>query len=143
MQLGHDRPSHILVPAIHLNRAEIREIFLREMGGADPALTDDPAALAEASRVHLRPKFLSARVAVSGANFAIAETGALCVVESEAMAACPDSAGHPDHRDGDREGGPAWRDRHGSRGRKRRSPRRGSAFDLPPSDNGASRLAVS
>ncbi len=83
VQLGHDRPSHILVPAIHRNRAEIREIFLREMNGVDPALTDEPAALAEAARLYLRRKFLAARVAVSGANFAIAETGTLCVVESE------------------------------------------------------------
>ncbi len=83
VQLGHDRPSHILVPAIHRNRAEIREIFLREMGDAPPGLTDDPAALAEAARLHLRRKFLSARVGISGANFAVAETGALCVVESE------------------------------------------------------------
>src|SRR5215468_8241984 len=83
VQLGHDRPSHILVPAIHRNRAEIREIFLREMGDVDPALTDSPAALAEAARLHLRRKFLSATVGISGANFAIAETGTLCVVESE------------------------------------------------------------
>jgi L-lactate dehydrogenase complex protein LldF len=83
VQLGHDKPSHILVPAIHRNRAEIREIFLREMPGVDPALTDDPAALAEAARRHLRAKFLTAQVAVSGANFAIAETGTLAVVESE------------------------------------------------------------
>ncbi len=83
VQLGHDRPSHILVPAIHRNRAEIREIFLREMGDANPALTADPAALAEAARIHLRRLFLSARVGISGANFAVAETGALCVVESE------------------------------------------------------------
>jgi L-lactate dehydrogenase complex protein LldF len=83
VQLGHDRPSHILVPAIHRNRAEIRDIFLREMGDVDPALTDDPAALAEAARRHLRRKFLSSTVGISGANFAIAETGTLCVVESE------------------------------------------------------------
>jgi L-lactate dehydrogenase complex protein LldF len=83
VQLGKDRPSHILVPAIHRNRAEIREIFLREMGDVDPSLTDNPAALAEAARVHLRRKFLAAKVGVSGANFAIAETGTLCVVESE------------------------------------------------------------
>ena len=83
VQLGADRPSHILVPAIHRNRAEIREIFLREMGDVDPGLTDDPAALAEAARLHLRRKFLSAQVGISGANFAIAETGTLCVVESE------------------------------------------------------------
>ncbi len=83
VQLGDDRPSHILVPAIHRNRAEVREIFLRAMPDVDPALTDDPRALAEAARRHLRRKFLSAQVAVSGANFAIAETGTLSVVESE------------------------------------------------------------
>jgi len=83
VQLGHDRPSHILVPAIHRNRAEIREIFLREMPGVDPGLSDTPAALTEAARLYLRRRFLSARVGISGANFAIAETGTLCVVESE------------------------------------------------------------
>jgi L-lactate dehydrogenase complex protein LldF len=87
VQLGHDSPSHILVPAIHRNRAEIREIFLREMGTAGipapPDLSDEPRALAEAARAHLRRKFLTAGVAISGANFAIAETGTLAVVESE------------------------------------------------------------
>ena len=88
VQLGHDRPSHIVVPAIHRNRAEIRDIFIREMGasGGVPApagLTDEPRALAEAARRHLRQRFLSARVAISGANFAVAETGTLAVVESE------------------------------------------------------------
>ena len=82
VQLGHDWPSHILVPAIHRNRAEIREIFLREMPGVGE-LTDEPRDLAMAARKHLRRKFLSARVAVSGANFGIAETGTLAVVESE------------------------------------------------------------
>ncbi len=83
VQLGKDRPSHILVPAIHRNRAEIRDIFLREMGDVDPGLTDTPAALTEAARLHLRRAFLSTRVGISGANFAIAETGTLCVLESE------------------------------------------------------------
>ena len=83
VQLGHDQPSHILVPAIHRGRAEIREIFLREMPGVDPALTDDPPRLAEAARSYLRAKFLTARVAISGANFGVAETGTLSVVESE------------------------------------------------------------
>ena len=83
VQLGHDRPSHILVPAIHRNRAEIREIFRNEMPDAPAGLTDDPAALAAAARSHLRQAFLSAQVGVSGANFAIAETGLLVVVESE------------------------------------------------------------
>jgi L-lactate dehydrogenase complex protein LldF len=83
VQLGRDRPSHILVPAIHRNRAEIRDIFLREMGDVDPELTDTPAALTEAARLHLRRAFLSARVGISGVNFAVAETGTLCVLESE------------------------------------------------------------
>ena len=81
IQLNDDFPSHILVPAIHRNRAEIRDIFRRELGLED--LTDEPEALAEAARVHLRAKFLSARMGVSGANFAVAETGSVCVFESE------------------------------------------------------------
>lgn len=84
VQLGHDKPSHILVPAIHRGRAEIRDIFLREMPGLDPdVLTDDPSQLADAARAYLREAFLRAKVAVSGANFAVAETGTLTVVESE------------------------------------------------------------
>ena len=87
VQLGGDLPSHILVPAIHRNRSEIREIFLREMGkvgrAAPEDLTDDPARLAEAARLHLREKFLRAKVGISGANFAVADTGSLVVVESE------------------------------------------------------------
>jgi L-lactate dehydrogenase complex protein LldF len=87
VQLGDDLPSHILVPAIHRNRAEIREIFRSAMGAAGkPApddLTDDPGELASAARLHLREKFLRAKVAVSGANFAVADTGTLVVVESE------------------------------------------------------------
>jgi len=87
VQLGDDLPSHILVPAIHRNRAEIREVFRREMGkvgrAAPDDLTDVPAELAGAARLHLREKFLRAKMAVSGANFAVAETGTLVVVESE------------------------------------------------------------
>jgi L-lactate dehydrogenase complex protein LldF len=87
VQLGDDLPSHILVPAIHRNRAEIREIFLRamkEVGRPAPEdLTDEPVVLAAAARAHLREKFLRATVGVSGANFAVAETGTLVVVESE------------------------------------------------------------
>ena len=87
VQLGHDRPSHILVPAIHRGRAEIREIFRQEMGKvgrpAPEDMTDMPRELAEAARLHLREKFLRAKVAISGANFAIADTGTLVVLESE------------------------------------------------------------
>ncbi|MEV0449026.1 lactate utilization protein B [Streptomyces sp. NPDC050600] len=87
VQLGDDRPSHILVPAIHRNRGEIRDVFrseMKEWGRPAPeGLTDSPAELAEAARLHLREKFLRAKVGISGANFMVAETGTLVVVESE------------------------------------------------------------
>ena len=81
IQLAGETSSHILVPAIHKNRAEIREIFMRELDLQD--LSDDPKELTEAARLYLRKKFLSAKVGISGANFAVAETGTICVVESE------------------------------------------------------------
>ena len=83
VQLGEDWPSHILVPAIHRNRSEIRELFLREIPSVDIELSDEPGALAGTARAFLRERFLSAKVAVSGANFAVADTGTLVVVESE------------------------------------------------------------
>jgi L-lactate dehydrogenase complex protein LldF len=82
VQLSGDRSSHILVPAIHKNRAEIRDVFRRRLPGNEE-LTDDPAAIAEAARRYLREKFLAVGVGISGANFAVAETGTICVVESE------------------------------------------------------------
>jgi L-lactate dehydrogenase complex protein LldF len=81
IQLGEDRPSHIVVPALHKNRQQIREIFQREMNL--PELGDQPQDLADAARVFLREKFLRVKTGVSGANFLIAETGGVCVVESE------------------------------------------------------------
>jgi L-lactate dehydrogenase complex protein LldF len=83
VQLADDKPSHILVPAIHRNREEIRRIFLEHMPGVDPALTEEPRVLAMAARAYLRRTFLAAKVAISGANFGVAETGTLAVVESE------------------------------------------------------------
>ncbi len=83
IQLGDDdRQSHILVPAIHRNREEIRALFRRRLPGSED-VSDEPAALTAAARAYLREKFLSVRVGISGANFAIAETGAVGVVESE------------------------------------------------------------
>ena len=81
LQLSDDWPSHILVPAIHRNRREIRELFTRKLGVE--GLGDDPEELTDAARRHLRQAFLRARVGISGANFAIAETGTVAVVESE------------------------------------------------------------
>jgi L-lactate dehydrogenase complex protein LldF len=86
VQLSNDTPSHILVPAIHKNRAEIRELFVRTLPDAPADLSDDPAELAETARRHLRALFLRARVGISGANFAVAETGTVAVVESEGNA---------------------------------------------------------
>lgn len=81
IQLGNDKPSHIVAPALHKNRRQVRELFQREMNLPD--LGDTPDDLAEAARVFLREKFLRIPVAVSGANFLIAETGSVCIVESE------------------------------------------------------------
>ncbi len=81
VQLGEDKLSHIVVPALHRNRSEIREIFLRKMKLAE--LSDRPEDLTGAARGYLREKFLRVKAGFSGANFAIAETGSICVVESE------------------------------------------------------------
>ncbi|MEV6105651.1 LutB/LldF family L-lactate oxidation iron-sulfur protein [Streptomyces sp. NPDC051940] len=83
VQLADDLPSHILVPAIHRNRDEIREIFRAEIPGAPADLGSAPEELAATARAFLREKFMTVPVAVSGANFAVAETGTLAVVESE------------------------------------------------------------
>ncbi|CAN5147167.1 LutB/LldF family L-lactate oxidation iron-sulfur protein [soil metagenome] len=81
IQLAGETSSHILVPAIHKNRSEIRELFMEKLGARD--LSDDPPDLANVARLYLREKFLKAKVGISGANFAVAETGTVCVVESE------------------------------------------------------------
>jgi L-lactate dehydrogenase complex protein LldF len=81
IQLAGETSSHILVPAIHKNRAEIQELFSRELGTGN--LSDEPSDLTEAARLYLRERFLRAKVGISGANFAVAETGTVCVVESE------------------------------------------------------------
>lgn len=81
LQLGDGQPSHIVVPALHKNRRQVRDLFARVM--RMPELSDDPQALTAAARAYLRQKFLAVKTAVCGANFLIAETGGVCVVESE------------------------------------------------------------
>jgi L-lactate dehydrogenase complex protein LldF len=81
IQLGQDKPSHIVVPALHKNRHQVREIFQRKM--ELESLGDQPSDLADAARVYLRERFLRVPIAISGANFLIAETGGVCIVESE------------------------------------------------------------
>ncbi len=81
LQMGKDRPSHFVAPALHINRAQVRAMFQREMHLPD--LGDQPVDLATAARNYLREKYLRIRVAISGANFLIADTGGVCLVESE------------------------------------------------------------
>jgi len=81
IQLGKDRPSHFVAPALHVNRQQVRAMFQREMNLPD--LGEEPEDLATAARNYLREKFLRVKVAVSGGNFLIADTGGLCILESE------------------------------------------------------------
>jgi L-lactate dehydrogenase complex protein LldF len=81
LQLGDEEPSHIVAPALHVNRGQVREIFARRMGVEN--LSDNPQALTAAARDYLREKFLRVPTAIGGANFLLAETGAVAVVESE------------------------------------------------------------
>ena len=82
VQLAGDTPSHILVPAVHYGRGQVRDLFRRTIAqGRD--LSDDPQELAEVSRLYLRERFLRAPMGVTGANVGVAETGTVCVVENE------------------------------------------------------------
>ncbi len=81
IQMGKDRPSHFVAPALHVNRAQVRAMFQREMHL--PELGEEPEDLATAARIYLREKYLRIKVAISGGNFLIADTGGLCIVESE------------------------------------------------------------
>jgi L-lactate dehydrogenase complex protein LldF len=81
IQLGHDKPSHIVVPALHKNKTEIRQLFLEKMHLSE--LGTQPEDLTAAARTYLRERVLRVKVGFSGANFAVAETGSVCVVESE------------------------------------------------------------
>jgi L-lactate dehydrogenase complex protein LldF len=81
VQLGGDKSSHIVAPAVHKNRSQVRQIFRERMNLPD--LTDDPEELTAAARRYLREKFLRVKIGISGANFLVAETGSVCIVESE------------------------------------------------------------
>ncbi len=83
-QLSGEMPSHIVMPAIHKTTADVAELFARTIG-TDPN-EDDPKQLTEAMRNNARPKFLEAHAGLTGANFAIAETGAFVVCTNEGNA---------------------------------------------------------
>jgi L-lactate dehydrogenase complex protein LldF len=83
-QLDDEPPSHIVVPAVHKLRTDVAEVFARTLG-TDPANSDVPY-LAESQRRHTRPYYLAARAGMTGANFAVAETGAIVVCTNEGNA---------------------------------------------------------
>jgi len=84
VQLRREPPSHIVMPAIHLKKEEIGELFHHELG-SEKGLTD-PKILTEVARQHLREKFLAAHAGITGVNFAIAETGGFVVCTNEGNA---------------------------------------------------------
>ncbi|MFK7848453.1 MAG: lactate utilization protein B [Rhodothermales bacterium] len=84
VQLSGDTPSHIVLPAIHLKKEEVGEVFHKTIG--TDAGASDPKYLTEAARQHLRGQFLKAEAAITGVNFAIAETGGFVICTNEGNA---------------------------------------------------------
>ena len=84
VQLRHEPPSHIVMPAIHLRRSEVGDLFEREMGS--PHGVDDPETLTRIARRDLRARFLGAEAGITGVNFAVAESGAFVIVTNEGNA---------------------------------------------------------
>ena len=84
LQLMHKKPSHIVLPAIHIKKEEIGELFVREMG-TEPG-NNDQTYLTHAARKNLRHKFIEAEAAMTGANFAVASTGECVVCTNEGNA---------------------------------------------------------
>ncbi|HYE91554.1 MAG TPA: lactate utilization protein B, partial [Terriglobales bacterium] len=81
IQLAHERPSHIIAPAIHKTKGQVADLFSRELGRPDvPA---DPEVLTAIARAELREKFLQADMGITGANFAVADTGTVVLVTNE------------------------------------------------------------
>jgi L-lactate dehydrogenase complex protein LldF len=84
VQFRNEAPSHIVLPAIHLKKEDVGETFHQHLG--TPKGNKDPQFLTEAARQHLRGHFLSSEVAITGVNFAIAETGEFVVCTNEGNA---------------------------------------------------------
>jgi iron-sulfur cluster-binding protein len=83
VQLKKEAPYHIVFPAMHLTRGDISELFARELGSAP---TDNPEELTMIARRVLRQKYITADIGLTGANFAIAETGMISITENEGNA---------------------------------------------------------
>ncbi|REK52163.1 MAG: iron-sulfur cluster-binding protein [Thermobacillus sp.] len=83
IQLAGEAPSHIIIPAIHKNKAQIAEVLSEEAG---EQLPPDTKVLAGFARKRLREEFLKADIGMTGCNFAVAETGSICIFENEGNA---------------------------------------------------------
>jgi L-lactate dehydrogenase complex protein LldF len=79
--LADEKPSHIIMPAIHKTKQEIAKLFAAKIPGVD--YTEDVDALIQIGRNALRRKFAQADIGLSGVNFCVAETGSLCLIENE------------------------------------------------------------
>ena len=83
LQLANEHPTHIIAPAIHLNKEQVAELFRAESDGEVP---DDREGLVAHARTRLREKFAQAEIGISGVNLAVADTGTVCIVENEGNA---------------------------------------------------------
>jgi L-lactate dehydrogenase complex protein LldF len=83
-QLDDEPPSHVVVPAVHKLRGDVAEVFGRTIG--TDAQNHDVGYLAESQRRHTRPYYLKAQAGMTGANFAVAETGTFVVCTNEGNA---------------------------------------------------------
>lgn len=83
VQLRHEKPSHIITPAAHLKKEQVAQLFHEKLG--IPYTEDIPTLTATARKV-LREVFLTADIGLSGVNFGVAETGAVCIVTNEGNA---------------------------------------------------------
>jgi L-lactate dehydrogenase complex protein LldF len=80
LQLAHERPAHIVAPAIHKTRADVADLFAAKV---DPERTEEPERLTAIARKALRQMFVKAGMGLSGANFVVAETGTIVTIENE------------------------------------------------------------
>ncbi|MGA2229442.1 MAG: LutB/LldF family L-lactate oxidation iron-sulfur protein [Tepidisphaeraceae bacterium] len=82
-QIGHEKPSHIVAPIVHKDKASVAKLFSEYF---HTPYNDDPESLTKQARLHLRDKFRRADLGMTGANFLVAETGQVCAVENEGNA---------------------------------------------------------
>ena len=83
LQLAHETPSHLVAPAIHKTLGQVTELFRKKV---EPNIDEDPETLTAIARKKIRTEFLNAELGITGVNFAVAETGTICLVTNEGNA---------------------------------------------------------